>query len=314
MPWEVMGAGKYPRQMHVLVSSMSARGHAIKIGPKVIQILRDGGWDVKVSVTTAEDTPRKVALASEAPFVAALGGDGYLSQVAQGVYDSEATFVPFPGGRGNDLCRSLGIGSDPFERAKSLARFGIAEEDTREFDSHRHQVDALWIEQEGKSPVMVMGVLSVGYESYVNQIANDSFFRSGPLAYGYGALRGFSTYETCSILASVDGEERDLSGWVASISNSGMFGGGIHFVPSSDLYDGQMELVHVDSVSRREVLQAVLQILRTRNAEHPLVHVSKAQEIEFLEPVGLEAWADGDPVASIPFTVRTEQGAVRMLV
>ncbi len=314
MTWEIMGANVRPRQMHLLVSSMSARGRAIEVGPKVVQILRNGGWDVTVSVTTAEDTPRKVALASDAPYVAALGGDGYLSQVAQGVHGTESVFVPFPGGRGNDLCRALGIGADPFERARAVARLGLQTgDDAADIERHIRDVDAVWIEQKDKKPMIVMGVLSLGYEAHVNQIANDSWFRSGPVAYGYGALAGFTTYKESTIRARVDGVERDLSGWVASVSNSGMFGGGIHFVPSSDLNDGQMELVHVGPLSRREVLAALTQILRTRNAEHPLVKVSKAQEIEFTAPAGLQAWADGDPVATVPFTVRTEKGAVRML-
>lgn len=310
-----MSAGTRQRHMHLLVSSMSARGRAIEVGPQIVQTLRNGGWDVTVSVTTAEDTPSTVALASDKPYVAALGGDGYLAQVAQGVHGTNATFIPLPGGRGNDLCRALGAGPDPYQRARNLARLGIENtENPNELDLHLRDIDVLWIEQEGRKPTMVMGIISLGYEAHVNQIANDSWFRSGPIAYGYGALAGFTTYTEREIHATIDGKDTNLSGWVASISNSGMFGGGIHFVPTSDLQDGQMELVQVGSVSRREVLAAVMQILKTRNAQHPLVHVSKAHEITITAPTGLQAWADGDPIATVPFTVRTERGGIRMLV
>lgn len=317
MNWELMGEHTRPRQMHLLVSSMSALGRAITVGPSVVKSLREGGWDVTVSVTTAEDTPHKVAHASGAPFVAALGGDGYLSQVAQGVKDSESIFVPLPGGRGNDLCRALNIGSDPVERARRLARLGLrtGAHATRDADlvGCVREIDAMWVEQEGHEPRIIMGILSLGYEAHVNEIANSSSFRSGPLTYGLAALSGFASFTETPVKAIVDGVERDLSGWVASVSNSGMFGGGIRFVPSSDLTDGHMELVHVGSLPKRTVAKVVMEVLKRRSAEHPLIQAHRIQTVTFTEPVGAQAWADGDPVATVPFTLRVERGAIRVL-
>lgn len=305
-----------PWRMHLLVSSMSAHGHAIKVGPSVVAILRAAGWKVSVSVTTAEDTPSKIAEASLAPFVAALGGDGYLSQVAQGVKGTGAVFVPLPGGRGNDLCRALNVSADPVERARELS--ALLEHRTDDeihevVEQHTRDIDAMWLHEEGKAPRIALGILSLGFDASVNQIANDSWFRSGPIAYGYGALAGFASYKERPIRALVDGKERDLSGWIASVSNSGMFGGGIHFVPSSGLEDGCMELVHVGSASRSVVLRALLEILKSRNAEHPLIQVSQVRSISFVEPAGMDAWADGDPVATVPFSVSMERGAIRTL-
>lgn len=321
MNWELLGDNIRPRRIHVLVSSMSARGRAISVGPSVVRILREGGWEVSVSVTTAEDTPRKVAAAAEAPFVAALGGDGYLSQVAQGLASTDSIFVPLPGGRGNDLCRALGASPDALRRARDLASLGVQRceadgglDSSDPIEQRLREVDAMWVDQDGRESRIVLGILSVGYEAAVNQIANDSWFRSGPLAYGYGALAAFSCYEQHEFRAIVDGEERDLSGWVASVSNSGMFGGGIHFVPSSSLEDGRMELVHVPPAQRSVVLRALMDILKRREATHPLIQVSSIESISFTEPCGLQAWADGDPIATVPFTVRIEKGAIRMLV
>lgn len=305
-----------PWHIHLLVSSMSAHGQAIKVGPSVVRILRAAGWKVTVSVTTAEDTPSKIAKASSAPFVAALGGDGYLSQVAQGVKETESIFVPLPGGRGNDLCRALKVSADPVERAQELSALlkHRTDDEIRDvIERHTRDIDAMWLHEEGKSPRIALGILSLGFDASVNQIANDSWFRSGPIAYGYGALAGFASFRERPIRAIVDGIERDLSGWIASVSNSGMFGGGIHFVPASGLEDGCMELVHVGSASRSVVLRALLEILKSRNAEHPLIQVSQVRSISFVEPAGMEAWADGDPVATVPFSVSMERGAIRTL-
>lgn len=309
----MLGEHAVPRKMHLLVSSMSARGRAIEVGPAVVRTLRAGGWKVTVSVTSPEDTPQKIAAASEAPFVGALGGDGYLSAVAQGVHDSDAIFVPLPGGRGNDLCRALGISHDPFKRAHEVAAFGIDTGDSTDLEAHIRDIDGLWVRDEEGTDTLVLGIVAVGYEARANEIANASWFRLGPMAYAYGAFAAFSTYAERPFRAVVDGKERDLTGWVASVSNSGCAGGGIRMVPTSNLEDGMIELFHIGRASKRTALAALTQIVAKRNANHPLVNIEPVREVSFTEPVGMKAWADGDPVATIPCTMRVAPGVVRML-
>ena len=84
-------------------------------------------------------------------------------------------------------------------------------------------------------------------------------------------------------------------------------------VPSSNLEDGALELLHIGSASKRTALSALTQIVLKRNANHPLVNIEPVREVTFTEPVGLRAWADGDPVATIPCTMIIAPGVVRML-
>ena len=115
-----MAASGVRRSILLLVSSMSAGGRSVRLGPRIVRILRGGGWEVGVRLTTPGDDPAAIAgEVASGSFVAALGGDGYLGAVARGCHESDAIFVPMPGGRGNDLCRALGIGTDPLVRAFS---------------------------------------------------------------------------------------------------------------------------------------------------------------------------------------------------
>ncbi|MCD4556669.1 diacylglycerol/lipid kinase family protein [Schaalia sp. lx-100] len=292
-----------PQHMELLVSSMSAHGIAVTVGRKVVSCLREGGWDVSVRVTTPDEDPEEVAAASQAPLLGALGGDGYLSAVACGVHRSGALFVPFPGGRGNDLCRALGIGTDAVARARSLLK-GFTEQ----------ELDGIRITDPHGNSRIVLGIVSFGFDALANRIANDtSWLRRGSLTYAYGALSALRTHRPTPLLATVDGVEEDLGGWLTSVSNSGWFGGGINLVPSSRIGDGQIELVHIGPLPMRQAIRVLAQVLVTRG-ENPAMTVRSVREITVHTPEGVIAMADGDYVGETPLTMTAEPHVARVLV
>ncbi|WP_048675275.1 diacylglycerol/lipid kinase family protein [Isoptericola variabilis] len=314
-----MGASGARRSILLLVSSMSAGGRSVRLGPRIVRILRGGGWEVAVRLTTPGDDPAVIAGGVVAgSIVAALGGDGYLSAVARGCHESDAIFAPLPGGRGNDLCRALGIGTDPLARARSLARLGLTSDEAGALSSDSltsrvRPLDGMWVRsREGVR--LALGVVSIGLDARANILANESSLTSGPLAYGYGAFAALASHEPTDIVATVDGRERNMSGWIASVSNSGRFGGGITLVDSSDMNDGILEVCHVGPLPMSRALPVLASVVAGRAKTHPAIDVESARVVSFAAPAGTIAMADGDRVASIPFTVDVAPGVVSVLV
>ena len=314
-----MGASGARRSILLLVSSMSAGGRSVRLGPRIVRILRGGGWEVAVRLTTPGDDPAAIAGGVAAgSIVAALGGDGYLSAVARWCHESDAIFAPLPGGRGNDLCRALGIGTDPLARARSLARLGFTSDEAGALSSDSltsrvRPLDGMWVRsREGVR--LALGVVSIGLDARANILANESSLTSGPLAYGYGAFAALASHEPTDIVATVDGRERNMSGWIASVSNSGRFGGGITLVDSSDMNDGILEVCHVGPLPMSRALPVLASVVAGRAKTHPAIDVESARVVSFAAPAGTIAMADGDRVASIPFTVDVAPGVVSVLV
>ena len=312
-----MAASGVRRSILLLVSSMSAGGRSVRLGPRIVRILRGGGWEVAVRLTTPGDDP--AALAGEVAsgsFVAALGGDGYLGAVARGCHESDAIFVPMPGGRGNALCRALGIGTDPLVRARSLAPLGFSSDEADSSDwlaSRTRPLDGMWVRSRD-GVRLALGIVSIGLDARANILANESSLTSGPLAYGYGAFAALASHEPTEIVATVDGVERNMSGWIASVSNSGRFGGGITLVESSDMSDGILEVCHVGPLSLSRALPVLARVVAGRAKAHPAIEVESARVVSFASPAGMIAMADGDRIASIPFTVDVAPGVVSVLV
>lgn len=301
--------------MLLLVSSLSARGGAVSRAQRVARHLEAGGWRVTLRQTTRADDLEALT-ASQAPhypYVGALGGDGYIAAVAAGVVDagSTAVLVPIPGGRGNDLCRSIGAGSRSVPRARSLAPLGAAGADRT---ARTRPLDGIWVEDQDGTRRLGLGVVSVGLDAWGNKLGNESILRSGPVAYGYGTLMAPVHFRGADFRVREDGVEKVVPGWLLSVSNSGIIGGGIRIVPSSDPFDGALELIHVERIPLRTVVPALVGVIVRRNADHPLVHVRRVSRLEILGPVGLPAMADGDEIGRLPLTLSLAQGVVPVLV
>lgn len=293
-----------PRTLDLLVSSTSAHGRSVAVGPELVRILTNGGWNVNVHVTTTDDDPAELARRSRAPLVAALGGDGYVASVATGVHDSGALFAPFPGGRGNDLCRALRIGTDPLEHARTLVDGRFCE----------RTLDAIRVCPDNGPERLAFGIVSFGIDATANRVANETeWIHSGPLAYAWGASVGIVRHKPIPMRATVDGREEDLGGWLLSLSNSGWFGGGINLTDMSDPCDSFLELVHVPHLSLPRALTVLGKVLLTRGQD-PALTVRRVREVRVSSPHGCVAMADGDRIGTVPLTMDVCASAVRVLV
>ncbi len=322
-------------KLKLFVSALSGKGRALRRAPKVAALLRSQGWNVDVRVTHRSDDPAALAAACTNHWVAVLGGDGYIARIATQVGARGGVVIPLPGGRGNDLCRCLGIGTDAVAHVRSLPTASqICTEDAGEHPRIRGvdamQVRALKGENEGQdaagqgpsspakdleeNPVQVLGIVSFGLDALANQIANDTSFASGTFAYAWGALRALQQFQPKTMEIEVDGVRRRIRGWLVSVSNSGWFGGGINIVPSSNPSDGRLELLTVDPVPKHHAIRVLARVLAMRKVDDPILHVEQVTSVKIWDSAGLVAMGDGDQVGEGPLEISVSPEVFRVFV
>ena len=322
-------------KLKLFVSALSGKGRALRRAPKVAALLRSQGWNVDVRVTHRSDDPAALAAACTNHWVAVLGGDGYIARIATQVGARGGVVIPLPGGRGNDLCRCLGIGTDAVAHVRSLPTASqICAEGAGEHPRIRGvdamQVRALNGEDEGQdvagqrpaspatgleeNPAQVLGIVSFGLDALANQIANDTSFASGTFAYAWGALRALQQFQPKTMEIEVDGERKRIRGWLVSVSNSGWFGGGINIVPSSNPSDGRLELLTVDPVPKHHAIRVLARVLAMRKADDPILHVEEVTSVKILDSAGLVAMGDGDQVGEGPLEISVSPRVFRVFV
>ena len=298
----------------VLISSMSARGKGMVEGPSAVRALHAAGWKGDIRVTTSDEDPKDVAASAKGPYVVAIGGDGYLARVVEGMEGTGNVLVPFPGGRGNDLCRALGADVSMEARTKRIARFakeGVAPEGIAPFQVR--PLDAIEVTRAG-SRRLAVGVVSVDIVAWANVYGNRSWIKFGPLAYAHGAIQALAHFHGDDFGAIIDGERETLSGWVVTVSNTAMIGGGVKMTDLSDPGDGQLELITVGQMPLRKVLPILIDVLVRRKADVPELHVRRVNEITLTSPDGNIAMADGDEIGRIPLRMATAPRVVDVLV
>ena len=288
------------RDVALIVNPAAGGGRALRALPAVEHALRAAGLRVRLEHTRdiahARELGRAAGEAGEV--AAALGGDGLVGAVADGLRSAAGPgrLAVLPGGRGNDFARTLGIPRNPAGAAAAIA-------------NGRERAIDLGVCGERA----FVGIASCGFDSDANRIANATRV-PGDAAYLYGALRALAGWRPARFELELDGERIEHVGYSVAAANGSQYGGGMVLAPDASLDDGMFDVVTVDAVPRRRFLRGLPRVFKGTHVRNEEVAVRRARVLRIAADRPFELYADGDPIATLPATVRTLPAAVRVIV
>jgi YegS/Rv2252/BmrU family lipid kinase len=286
------------REICVIVNPHAGGGRAARRLPAVETALRGHGLRFRVERTTSIDHARELARGAleRDEIAAAMGGDGLVGAVAGELRETSGTLGVLPGGRGNDFARKLGIGEAPEEAVRVIAQGAERRVDVADIGGRTY-----------------LGIASAGLDSDVQVIANATSLKLGNLVYVYGTLRALRAWRPARWTVTLDGAEREFSGYSVAIANSGVFGGGMYLVPDAALDDGMLDIVLSAETPKRHFLASLPKVFKGTHVTDPALTFLQAREVVFHADRPFTAYADGDPIADLPATVRIVPRALRVL-
>jgi YegS/Rv2252/BmrU family lipid kinase len=282
----------------LLVNPSSAHGRTLKLLPRVEQELDALRIPFRVERTRGlEDGVGRALRAVEAGEIpVVISGDGLIGAVGGAMAGSETPLGIVPGGRGNDLARVLGIPDDP---AGAVAVLAAGE--TRRIDVG---------EANGKR---FLGIVSVGFDSEANRLANETGFMRGNLVYAYAALRTLLTWKPGRFTVRVDDERVRFSGYSVSVANSRAFGGGMYIAPDAELDDGEFDIVTVGEVGKLRFVSNLPKVFRGTHVDEDEVQVFRAPHLELSASRPFPVYADGEHITELPASLRILPRALSVL-
>lgn len=287
------------RRVSVIVNPAAGGGRAGRELGAVQAALAAQGLEHHVESTRSLDHAVELALEAAATneIAAAFGGDGLVGAVAGALRHSDGVLGVLPGGRGNDLARVLGIPSHPVDAVRVLSSGTVRSLDLGEVHGRTF-----------------VGIASCGFDSDANRIANQARLVRGNLVYAYGALRALAAWRPATFTVTLDDSApRTITGYTVAVANSKAYGGGMLLAPDASLDDGLLDVVTVGHVPKTRFLRLLPSVFKGKHVEQPAVRVERASTVRIEADRSFTMYADGDPIADLPVTVRALAGAVNVI-
>jgi len=287
----------------LIVNLIAGQGRCKEIFPQVRKELDRYNIDYDLHYTNEPEEATDVArMGIEAGFthIVAVGGDGTVNEVANGVVGSDAALAVIPAGTGNDFIRMTGIPSDHRQAVKLLTR------------AHERMIDLGRI---GTERYFVNG-LGIGIDAQVAQDVLKMQRMRGAAAYLYAAIKEVFRFRAFSVnLKGSDWTEKKTC-ISLGFANGKYCGGGFKLAPLAKIDDGKIDIAAIGDFAKFERL---IRLPQARKGEHlKLSRVSYHQDVKVSvsSQAKLIAHVDGEPykLPAGDFSVTVVPKALRVLV
>jgi diacylglycerol kinase family enzyme len=88
----------------------------------------------------------------------------------------------------------------------------------------------------------------------------------------------------------------------------------MYMAPDASLQDGLLDIVTVGHVSKLRFVRGLPAVFKGEHVHREGVSVRRAAEVRVSADRPFTMYADGDPIAELPVTIRTLPAAVRVIV
>ncbi|WP_425840816.1 diacylglycerol kinase [Microbacterium sp. PA5] len=290
----------------LLVNPAARSGAHSDAAERAAARLRGAGMRVGViSGGSAADSSALLRAALEVGTDAVLvaGGDGTVNLAIQELAGTGVPLGVIPVGTGNDLAAAVGLRELHADAAADAVIAGR----TRRIDLARAT------RADGSSRLYAT-VLASGFDAKVNDRANAMRWPRGHVRYDIAVLVEFLRLRDLPFhveLEQADGSTEIIDGplLLASVGNGPTYGGGIPICPGAVLDDGLLDVTLVRRAGRVTLLRLLRRVYAGTHADSPHVTIRRARAVQVSSP-GRTAYADGDPIGSLPMRVEAVPAAL----
>jgi diacylglycerol kinase (ATP) len=321
----------------VIINPKAAR--ARRVWPGIDAALKEGGLQFDVYETRfAGDATGRTRAALRAGFntIAAVGGDGTLSEVAGGFFEFEdrdaskglqlpsrvkadAALAILPSGTGDDFARGLTQRREPVEDWIKRLTAHIASNDS----SRTRVVDVIAGRAAGSEAenFICLNVSTIGLGADVaRRVAGQGRFTQrlpGEARFLQAAFGALLMWRERRTRVTVDEREAiECSSNLIAVANNTYAGGGMKFAPEARTDDGLIDLMLSENLTRRTILRELPRIHGGGHVNNPRVRLFKSKRVR-LEPVGeedaLPVEADGNLRGHTPAEFQIIPSALRIV-
>jgi len=264
---------------YFIVNPAAARGKAARVGERVKDLCKDRNVDFKLVYTDKPGDATNLADAAKNEFecIVAVGGDGTINEIVNGLIGGSSKLGIVPVGSGNDFVRALDI---PHKLSKAIDL--LLEMKTRKID----------IGQAGDR--YFQNGLGIGFDAWVVQETLKVHRLRGTAIYLYSVLKTIYSYKPPLIKIEYNDVSREEKFYMITVGNGISLGGGFKLTPNASLDDGLFDLNIIRDSKKWEVYQNLFSVFTGKHIYLEQVTTDRADHISILSNESFAAHVDGE--------------------
>jgi len=305
----------------VILNPVAGGGRLKRRWPDVDAALRRafGEFDLRETQTGGDGERLALDLAANGcGLVIAAGGDGTLSEVADGLINAageghRATLGVLPCGTGTDFARGLGL-PDSYEAA--IRRMAASK--GRPIDAGR----VCYVDEHGAlASRHFINMASLGLSGTVARAVNADKRKgrvSAKALFYWRTVAAFIRYRFQNVKITVDdGEPVEASVGLVAAANGRFCGAGMMLAPDAVLDDGLFDIVILRAGGKLRLIWSMRLLYGGRHRNHPAITILRGRKV-LVEPLAgrgggqMLVEADGESPGRIPATFEILPGAIML--
>ena len=283
-----------------VVNKFSGGGYLPEVEGRIIEHCKKLNIESTIEFTKSPGHATELAkgaVVQQLDYVFAVGGDGTVNEVAQGLMGSDVAMGILPKGSGNGLARHLGI---PMSFKASLAIIPF----------HREQmIDTLAVN--GKLSVNVSGI---GFDGHVAGLFANKANR-GLVGYAKLVLKEFISFPPFEAQIAVNGNSFQSRSFIIALANSSQFGNNARVAPRASVCDELMDVCFIQKVPMWQAAGFAAKMFSGKFDRSRFVEIIKTDKVKIELDRSIPYHIDGEAMASTDrFIVELKPASLKVLI
>ena len=283
-------------KLQFIVNPASKTGRGIEIWQEVEKVLKSTGVEYEVHFTKrighGTDLARRLTETPGEHMIVALGGDGTVNEVVNGIVRIKDTILGYiPTGSGNDLAGGLGLPTDPMTSIEHI------------LENKAHlQMNVGVVEVEGMKRRFAVSS-GMGWDAAIcHEVAVSKLkkflnkIKLGKLSYVAIAVKQIFAFKTSPMEIQIDGKEpmKFKRNFFSAVMNSPYEGGRVMMCPAASWSDDLLDICIVDSVPKLKLLLVIPLAYKGWHKFFKGVHIKRGEKMILRSEKPLPMHVDGE--------------------
>lgn len=278
------GQGKYERIIHAIRKTLSDSN---------VQ------YDIKVLEYKGEATTIARQAANTHDIVVAVGGDGTVNEVFNGLVGTQTVFGIIPAGTGNGFARELGLPLEPAKACRVLVEGNVKRMDVGMVNGR-----------------YFLGTAGIGFDAMISKLAGERLGRlRGMWLYFVAGALVFYKYTPQLMDVNIDAEKLETTPLLIAVANTARYGGMALIAPDAKPDDGLLDVCIIRKMGIFRLLWHLPKLFTGKHVKLPDVSMYKCKSITINASEPIPVHVDGEAIDScsrVEFTLLPK--AIKMLV